>query len=362
LFVSKSTGQDQFTSSRSRVFWGGPDRPPRYLRDLLEKRIHAVPSGGEILWVTYYFRDEGLASALLQAKGRGVKVRVAIEGTPRTGSVNRSVCQILGHHNGLGRGLRPIRHRVVDNRFFRTSRLHEKLYYFSHPEPNVLVGTFNPSGNRPEDPAIIKKIGDQDRGHNLLVNIIDPVLVAGLYEHGLHLFHSFHGPWERYLPSNNRVVASDGARILFFPRAKLADLEVLFAGFSPDSTLRIAASHLNDRGICKHLFALSRQGVRVEIIAHDTLRRVPSWVEKQMHRHGILLHRYIHPEGLPMHNKFMLIDIAGRQSTAYGSMNLSVRSLHANHELLIIDESAELYQIFQSRWHEMLGEVRCQKN
>lgn len=350
--------QDQSSSNSPKVFWGGPDRPSRYLRDLLEERIHAVPSGGEILWVTYYFRDEGLASALLQAKSRGVRVRVAMEGNPRTGDVNRRVRELLERDGGLGSNLRCISHRLVDNRFFRTSRLHEKLYYFSHPVPSVLAGTFNPSGNFHENPDIIRKIGDQDRGHNMLVDISDPVLVKGLYEHALHLFNTFHGPWERYLLQNNKVVSSGNIRIVFFPRSKRADFDDLFVGLEAGNSLRIAVSHLNDKGVCKRLSRLARLGVRIEILAHDTQRRVPSWVEKQMLRDGIIFSRYVHPDGLPMHNKFMLIDTPLRKLVTFGSMNLSVRSLHANHELLVICENPNLYEIFQQRWGDMLSEVR----
>lgn len=357
MFVSYTTERDQFNSSRSEVFWGGPDRPPRCLRDLLEESITAVPPGGEILWVTYYFRDEGLAKALLKARKRGVVVRVAIEGNPRTGDVNSGVYKLLGHSDGLGRDIRAIRHRLVDNRFFRTSRLHEKLYYFSHPEPRVLVGTFNPSGNQPEDPDVISKIGDQDRGHNLLVNLKDPILVEGIYNHARDLFDAPHGPWERYLPKNNLAVVSGETRVLFFPRAHRGDLNALFTGLPNDSRLRMAVSHLNDRGFCKHLISLARRGVRIEIIAHDTLRRVPSWVEKQLLRHGIVFHRYSHPESLPMHNKFMLFESPGRRIATFGSMNLSIRSLHTNHELLVISENSFLYQEMEKRWHAILQET-----
>lgn len=362
MLVSKTTEKDQFPSSLFEVFWGGPDRPPRYLRDLLEERIHAVPSGGKILWVTYYFRDEGLASALLQARERGVQVLVAIEGNPRTRAVNRRVIEILTGPVGLADGFRAIRHRLVDNRFFRTSRLHEKLYYFSHPEPNVLVGTFNPSGNRPEDPSLIRKIGDQDRGHNLLVNITDSVLVERLHGHAKRLFSAAHGPWERYLPSNNRIVISGETRILFFPRRKWTDLDELFTGLKSGSTLRMAISHLNDRRMCRRLFALADQGVGVEIITHDTRRRVPSWVEREMKEHGIHFMRYVHPERLPMHNKFMLFESGEETTLAFGSLNLSVRSLYANHELLLISGDQCLARNFRCRWDEINNEINSFSN
>ena len=355
--VSKIQSNAQSSAALFQVFWGGPDCPARSLRDVLEERIHAVPRGGEILWVTYYFRDEGLAQALLEASSRGVRVRVVMEGNPRSGAVNRRVLALLRGAGALGKGVRALNHWLIDNRFLRSCRLHEKLYYFSHPVPCAMVGTFNPSGNLQEDQAVIHKIGDQDRGHNVLVDIRDPVLVKGLHAHAQNIFESHHGPWERFLPESNRVLASGKTRILFFPRTCRKAFDGLFEGLGGGSSLRMAVSHLNDAGVCKRLFSLARRGVHIEILAHDTERRVPAWVEKGMLRNGITFKRYIHPEGLPMHNKFMLIDTPERQVLTFGSMNLSVRSLHANHELLVVDENPDLYRVFRRRWDEMLVEM-----
>ena len=340
-----------------QVFWGGPDRPQRFLRDFLKKRIHGVPSGGEILWVTYYFRDEGLAQALLKASQRGVKVRVVIEGKPRTEAANSQVIELLAAEGALGKNLRVLSHNRLDKKFKR-SRLHEKLYYFSHPEPCVLVGTFNPSGNLPENPVIISEIGDQDRGHNVLVEVLDQKLVVGLHAHAHRLFCSTHGPWERFSPARNKVLASGKTRILFFPRWRRKIFYQLFEGLGIGGNLRIAVSHLNDPDICKRLLGLARQGVHIEVLAHDTERRIPSWVEEKMLQNGISFNRYVNPDGLPMHNKFMLIDTLERRIVTFGSMNLSVRSLHANHELFMISEEPSLYGEMEKRWYTMLHESR----
>src|SRR3954452_3199189 len=72
------------------VYFGGSDRAPRFLRNLLEQRIDAVPQGGSILWATYYFRDEALAEALVRAHRRGVILTLCIEGKPRKGSANEA--------------------------------------------------------------------------------------------------------------------------------------------------------------------------------------------------------------------------------------------------------------------------------
>jgi len=358
LAIVQKQEPDNSPEGTFRVFWGGPDRPLRFLRDVLEERIHAVPRGGEITWVTYYFRDEGLAKALLKARQRGVKVRVVVEGKPRTKTVNSQVNKILKDKDGLGGNLRVLTHRIIDIRFLRRCRLHEKLYYFSHPTPCALVGTFNPSGNHLEEPDVIQKIGDQDRGHNVLVEITDSCLVEGLYLHAQRMFRMSHGPWERFLPESNRVVVSGQNRILFFPRSKRKDLSLLFEDLGENCSLKMAVSHLNDSGFCKRLFGLARRGVHIEILAHDTKRRVPEWVEKKMLQNGIIFNRYIHPEGLPMHNKFMLIETPEQQTVIFGSLNLSVRSLHVNHELLVIGISPYLCKAFWQRWDDMLTEMK----
>ena len=44
-----------------RIEFGGPDLPPRRLRNLLQEQVDAAPPGSSIDWATYYFRDRALA-------------------------------------------------------------------------------------------------------------------------------------------------------------------------------------------------------------------------------------------------------------------------------------------------------------
>ena len=136
----------------TKVFFGGPDDEPRALRNLLEDRIDAVPAGGSIDWITYYFRDEGLAHALIQAHRRGVSVRVWLDGGPLHKSVNDGVIGLLSGRGGIGEGLRVVRHWIPWH-------LHTKLYCFSHPRPVAFVGSFNPSGNVREIPKSLPGSG-----------------------------------------------------------------------------------------------------------------------------------------------------------------------------------------------------------
>jgi hypothetical protein len=136
--------------------------PAYCLRDLLAERIAAVPPGGTIDWVTYYFRDRMLAEELIRAHRQGIKITVTLERHPRTAYANEDVIGMLSGPNGLGEGFRTVSLQRVPTspRIVRKPHLHEKLYCFSHPRPIAFIGSFNPSGNGPgDDPAIIEREG-----------------------------------------------------------------------------------------------------------------------------------------------------------------------------------------------------------
>jgi phosphatidylserine/phosphatidylglycerophosphate/cardiolipin synthase-like enzyme len=355
--VSEKGPADITIQSSCQVFWGGPDRSPRALRDLLASHIKAVPTGGEIHWITYYFRDEELAFALLEARRRGVLVRVTLEKKPRTTRANQGVADILDGPRGLADGFRQIIHRLPDNQYFKRPRLHEKLYFFSHPHPHVLVGSFNPSSNRPEDPSIIAEIGDQDQEHNFLVELKDDSVVSALKTHMQHMHNDVHGPWERIFSPGNRVIRSEDTTLYFFPRRRRGVLNNYLTTVAPGSILRVAVSHMNNILMTNLMCSLCEKGVIVEIIAHATSRRVPLWVEQKLRRAKINFHRYRHPSGTSMHNKFILVENDNLKQVVFGSMNLSSRSLHANHELLVISENPGLFNSFHRRWKEMAKDI-----
>jgi phosphatidylserine/phosphatidylglycerophosphate/cardiolipin synthase-like enzyme len=120
----------------------------------------------------------------------------------------------------------------------------------------------------------------------------------------------------------------------------------------------MAISHLNDSEMGKTLLTLKKRGMGIEILAHDTERRVPQWVENLLDAQ-LFFRRYRHPQGFPMHNKFILIDTHATREVIFGSMNLSKSSLHANHELLVVSSSPFLYDAFDARWKQMLDETEA---
>src|SRR6185369_369521 len=310
------------------VHFGGPDQPARALRNLLEERVDAVPAGGWIDWTTYYFRDEALAAALVRAHERGASVRVSIEGLPRHRGANDRVIEIL--QGRIGDGLR------MEKRFFGASHLHTKLYCSGGERPHALVGSFNPSGNDPEDPAVIADIGDQDRGHNLLVEIDDPRLVQSF--------------------AAKSSFALGGEQAFFFPRLRGNPLDARLAELGAQARLRISASHFRDGRTAQLLVRLVERGARVEVLTHHTLRRSPEPLVQLLRSGGVRTFRYEHPEELPMHAKFILAEEVGKRWSAFGSYNLTRTSRWLNQELLMFSDDPQLWAALDRRWGEILSE------
>jgi len=333
------------------VYFGGPDRPPGCLRDLLAAHIEAVPSGGAIDWVTYYFRDRRLAEDLVRAHERGVRVRVTIEGWPRAARANAWVIEFLGE--ALAGDLRVVR-AIADKYFWDKRlrpRLHEKLYVFSAPEPTAFIGSFNPSGDEPElEPDVIREIGDQDRGHNLLVALRDPKLVAALAEHAGELHTKRHTWLERFLPSASRILQGGGVSVHFLPRWRAHPVDALLEHCGAGNRIRIAASHLSGMTSLRVLKALAQRGATIEIIAGATTRRVPRAIEEELRAVGIAFERLVHPDGFPMHAKFALIDGRGEHIAVFGSINWTERSRRLNREIAAVTTEREIFDVFADRW------------
>jgi hypothetical protein len=336
--------------SSCEVHFGGPECPAGQLRDLLSERIGAVPCGGRIDWVTYYFRDRRLAGELLRAHRRGVAVTLTLEERPRSPRANDQVVRLLAGPDGLGDGFRTVRHRAPLGLPWHP-HLHEKLYCFSHPRPAAFIGSFNPSGDEPEeDPGILDEIGDQDRGYNALVEIREAGLVEGLVRHGRYIHGAGHGLLERFSRAANRTLDGEELELQFWPRARGNPVSRILRDFEGATRVRIAASHIKGPAAPRHLLALAGTGAALEILADATPRRVPESVEQRLSAAGIPLRRVGRERGLPMHDKFVLIEGPSQRSLVFGSFNWTERSLRMNHEISAVSRDPKLFDAFDARW------------
>ena len=345
--------------SDSQVHFGGPDRPVGFLRDLLAERVTRVAAGGSIDWVTYYFRDRRLADALVEARERGVDVRVTLDGHPRTPHANDAVIEIL--EAGLGSGLRIVRGRLDGTPLGKISRprLHEKLYCFSHPSPVAFVGSFNPSGDFPEaEPEVIEVIGDHDRAHNLLVELGHPDLVRTLKDHAQGLHAARHGCSDRFAASANRRFEHGGYSVYFWPRARRHPIMEMLIGLERGSRLRIAASHISGSSSLNGFCSLAARGVKIEILTESSHRRVPVEAEQKLIHAGISVRRLTADEWVPMHNKFVLVEASSLKATIFGSFNWSEPSYRFNREIGVTTEDPLLFEAFADRWDQLAAGAR----
>ena len=324
----------------TEVYYGGPDLPPRALRDVLKAKVEAAPVGSEIIWATYYFRDLDLAESLVAARKRGVKVRIRIEGTPRKSGANSAVIETL--RVGLGEGLR------LQNSWFGLSNLHAKIYTFTGPEPESMIGSFNPSGDATSDSELIADIGDQDRGQNLLVAFRDPEVARSLHRQAERLWKG--NGTSRFDRRMNRPRKFEDARLYYFPRLRPDIVDRRVAQLGPGDRVQAAISHMDQGPFARQLAKAAERGAEIDLVVHDTARRVPKGVFRELDKAGVNIRRYCDVEGLPMHAKFVVIDDGGQRSAWFGSFNYTITSRYLNQEVLARSTNVEVIDDLEARF------------
>ncbi|MDR4514151.1 MAG: phospholipase D-like domain-containing protein [Nitrosomonas sp.] len=348
------------TSETFEIHFGDPSKPVGYLRDVLAKHIIAVPSGGAIDWVTYYFRDVRLAELLLQAHKRGVRVTVSLPATPRISVANQAVIKMLSGPDRLADGLKVVNFPGIPAPPGRAwkPQLHEKIYCFSHPKPIALVGSYNPSGNNPEaQPEIIREIGDQDHGYNVLAGIVEPSLVQHIIAHVRRIHQAPPSLFYRFTDSANRVFKSSDTTIHFLPSLQPHPVVQFLNQLGSGAHVRIAASHIRATNAVNVMIELARRGAAVEIIAESTRRRVTPDVEQRLIDAGIRFSRADIPGGAPMHLKFVLIENSGQVWSIFGSFNWTKPSFWLNHEIIVITSNPSIFNQFSNCWNTLKKEA-----
>jgi phosphatidylserine/phosphatidylglycerophosphate/cardiolipin synthase-like enzyme len=109
--------------------------------------------------------------------------------------------------------------------------------------------------------------------------------------------------------------------------------------------------------MARKLVKLAEKGHHVEILADSTLRRVPESAEKIIRDAGISFRRLGGKSGLPMHDKFILVEAVEKRWVIFGSFNWTARSWWLNQEIGMISSDAGLHEAFTSRWEELIGQA-----
>jgi phosphatidylserine/phosphatidylglycerophosphate/cardiolipin synthase-like enzyme len=279
-----------------------------------------------------------------------------MEARPRVARANHAVIARLTESGGLGPGLRLVRMRGFPSPpgIAWKPQMHEKIYCFSHPAPVAFVGSFNPSGDLPEDaPDVVAAIGDHHIAHNALVEIRDPAIVDYLTRH-VRALHSA-GPWSlwRSQPGLAREHDFGDTQVYFWPRRGQHPVEQLLERYGAGDRVRIAASHIRNPGSVACLQRLARRGAQVEIAAEHSARRVPRRMERRLHAAGIKFMRLGADSNVPMHLKFVLAEGREGRQAVFGSFNWTLPSYMLNHEVAVITRDEAVFAALDGRWRTL---------
>jgi hypothetical protein len=193
-------------------------------------------------------------------------------------------------------------------------------------------------------------IPDLERGHNLLLELSEPALVAALSIHAERLHAERCAALARFGTDASRSQRFGDLELHFRPRLRRDPLRELFAGLGRGLRLRLCASHLSGRRATRELLALLRRGAQLEILAEATPRRVVPETERVLIAAGASLRRIDHSEKLPMHNKFLLIESPARRVSVLGSFNWTQPSLWLNREIGLVCSDPKLFDALAERW------------
>jgi phosphatidylserine/phosphatidylglycerophosphate/cardiolipin synthase-like enzyme len=82
---------------------------------------------------------------------------------------------------------------------------------------------------------------------------------------------------------------------------------------------------------------------------------VPSELVEQLSAEGIGIVRVGHPEDLPMHAKFLLIDHGDERVAWIGSYNFNKKSRRHNAETLLRIDDPAVFEALENRFGEIAG-------
>jgi len=325
------------------LYFGGPSKAPRRLRDVLAAKIEAQAADDMIIWATYYFCDFDLAQRLMNAYDRGVKVQLVLQEKPRFKSANQPVINLLKSH--------PIWSGVTlyNPKGKLKGNLHSKIYVFKGAVSSAFIGSFNPSGDGAGNAELLTEIGDQDRGYNLLLELFNLKLIETLANLALEIGDKNGSFWRR---TQGQVFQSPSGYITSFPHLRpLRHLKgpIWPNPISAQTQVRIAASHVKGRLLRFLMRGVLRSEASVKLLTHHTERRAPSETIERFRHLGADVRRYRSPENFPMHAKFILSERKVSETQAVekrvrlGSLNYNLKSLWLNDELIFDSDNPALY-------------------
>ena len=345
-------------SSTSNIYFGGPDLKQYLLRDVLVDSIRNTPTGGHISWMCYYLNEPKIIQTLLDAANRGVNIIIFIDANPRVPEVNLPCIAQLRQQSSI-KVITAQKKPIWE--YFGVNwhpHFHAKLYYFSHPNPHILIGSYNPTaGSEQLSHDMLQQIGDHSTSHNVLIDIADLDITRNLNRYTCNMQKPWYRKLARVLPSHNHCYRNGEWEINFLPRIRPHPIKALLNKKDDNAILRCAISHLKGPGIMGALTNALRLGKKIEILLEPSERRVSKNYLSFLERNQIPTYRPTLPKYCLMHNKFILYKTDNEQRIMFGSFNWSARSRYLNHEIIASTTNNTIFSAFQERWLQMLSTV-----
>ena len=343
-------------TSTPTTYFGGPDKSKNLLRDVLINHIEAVPANGNISWLCYYLNDPVILQALIDSSERGVNITLILDGQPRSPGINQACIDLFSQSDNCSIKLTVIRNKPMWEYLgiHWHPHMHSKLYYFSHPTPRVLAGSYNPTaGEEHTDETSLGKIGDHSISHNVLVTIDDQDATDYLHSYIAGMQDNWHRRFARFSSKHNTAFHTQKCTIDFLPRFSKHPVNTLLSKSDSNASVKCAISHFKGPCILKPLKIALKAGKKIELLLESSQRRVPGKYSAFLDNHSIKYYQPGLKKNCLMHSKFILYKSDQEHCVMFGSFNWSTRSWLLNHEVIVCSHDKNVVAAFEQRWHQM---------
>lgn len=322
------------------------------IRDHVRSLIQGTPAGATIRIAMYHFTDTTVANDLIDAKNRGVNVRLVIDYSSSTYTAVTSLISSLGTSRANASWVVLCTANAACIGSAGTPIMHNKFYLFSstNGSSNVVVQA---SANLTTDNATVY--------YNNAVTLVGN---TGLY----NAYVGYHDDLAAKVKNSDyyTTVSTGNAKVYFFPRAGTdSTTDTIVNALSENVTcegnttvgtatgrtiIRIGMWYFSRDNIAKTLRALADQKCWVEVVYTTMDSGVMSYLSG--HDRIVLYHM---PDPWIIHSKYMLIEgtYAGQRDTKWvftGSHNYTNAALRENDETLLRVQSNTIHDQYRSNF------------
>jgi phosphatidylserine/phosphatidylglycerophosphate/cardiolipin synthase-like enzyme len=346
----------------------------RGVGDHVARLINATPPGATISLTLYFFNRPEVLDALRGAAGRGVRVRILINGSQvwsgdafyQALKATRGITVVeCGTRRPDGQSTRGcMTNRMGASPLGNPPLLHDKFMTIS----SVRLAGGGSARN-------VVYVSSANLDHYAAYENAITISHAGLYADYRRYFDALmaHGRSGASDPNAGRTYAAGDHRLYTFPRREAAGrtpssgsndpIVSILRGFTCSGSTKIdlANFRIQRRAVVSELIAARTRGCEVRVVTgaksgapHDKGAPMRALVDlakaMPVHLCGYTEDENGTQQGIPMHEKFMIIR-QGAQSTLYvGSHNLTYRALRQNDENILALRNHPLAVPFQQRF------------